>query len=66
MVMDKAPSPDGFTGRFYKSCWYIIGSDVMLALAITHRGHVFNFRLLNSAFISLLPKKADVLTLKDF
>lgn len=24
MPMDKAPGPDGFTGRFYKSCWNII------------------------------------------
>jgi hypothetical protein len=29
---DKALGPDGFTGRFYKSCWSIIKKDVMTAL----------------------------------
>jgi hypothetical protein len=29
---DKAPEPDGFTGRFYKSCWTVIKGDVMAAL----------------------------------
>jgi hypothetical protein len=32
---------------------------VLLAMAAIHRGHVFKFRLLNTAFISLLPKKLD-------
>jgi len=29
---DKAPGPDGFTGRFYKSCWPIIKEDIMAVL----------------------------------
>lgn len=29
---DKAPGLDGFTGRFYKSCWAIIKDDIMAAL----------------------------------
>jgi hypothetical protein len=28
--------------------------------------HVFKFRLLNSAFITLLPKKRDAVEVKDF
>lgn len=66
MPLDKAPGPDGFTGRFYKSCWNIIKEDIMLALLTIHRGHVSRFRLLNTAFISLLPKKQDALSVKDF
>lgn len=29
MPLDKAPGPDGFTGRFYASCWNIIKVDLM-------------------------------------
>jgi hypothetical protein len=29
---DKAPGPDGFTGRFYKTCWNIIKDDLLAAL----------------------------------
>jgi hypothetical protein len=32
MHLDKAPGPDGFTGRFYKSCWRINKGAVLMAL----------------------------------
>lgn len=35
-------------------------------MAAIHRGHVFKFRLLNSAFITMLPKKQDATTVKDY
>jgi len=38
----------------------------MLALSAIHRGHVFKLRLLNTAFISLLPKKLEATQVKDF
>ena len=31
---DKAPGPDGFTGRFYKECWPVIKDDIMMALQV--------------------------------
>ena len=60
MHLDKAPGLDGFTRRFYKSCWSIIKADAI------HRGHVFKFRLLNTAYVTLLPKKVDAVEVKDF
>jgi hypothetical protein len=30
---DKAPGPDGFTSRFYKTCWPIIKEDIMSAMS---------------------------------
>ena len=37
-----------------------------MALDSIQRGHVFKFRLLNTAFITLLPKKIDAVEVKDF
>jgi len=63
---DKAPGPDGFTGRFYKACWPIIKEDIMLAvLAVWNRKFV-NLGVLNSAYITLLPKKDGADQPKDF
>src|SRR6185437_12898671 len=30
---DKAPGPDGFTGKFYKVCWKIIKLNIMSAIS---------------------------------
>ena len=30
---NKAPGPDGFTGKFYKVCWPIIKTDIMAAIS---------------------------------
>jgi hypothetical protein len=54
---DKAPGPDGFTGRFYKTCWQIIKGDIMAAISAVWRRDFRNFRLLNTAFITLIPKE---------
>lgn len=63
---DKAPGPDGFTGRFYKVCWQIIKDDIMAAISAVWRRDFRNFRLLNSAFITLLPKVEEAVHAKDF
>lgn len=31
---DRAPGPDGFTGKFYKTCWAVIKADLMAAMCL--------------------------------
>lgn len=59
MPQDKAPGPDGFTGRFYRACWQIIKTDIMAAIGALHGGDSRKLHLLNSAFMVLLPKNED-------
>lgn len=63
---DKASGPDGFTGRFYKTCWQTIKGDIMSAMSSVWRRDFRNFRLLNTTLVTLLPKKEGVAHAKDF
>jgi len=54
---DRAPGPDGYTGRFYKSCWHLIKAEFMAAIITLRQG---------DARKCLIPKKAEVLLPKDF
>jgi len=63
---DRAPGPDVFTGRFYKSCWPIIKADFMAAIISLQQGDTRKLKLLNSAFLTLIPKKADAVEAKDY
>jgi len=66
LPLDKAPGPDGYTRRFYKSCWPIIKGDIMAAICNLQRGNFRNFPLLNSALITLITKKDNANLVKDF
>lgn len=63
---DKAPSLDGFTGRFYRGCWNVVKVDIMAALLTLQNGDGRNMGLINSAFLTLLPKKVGTIQAKDF
>jgi hypothetical protein len=63
---DKAQGPDGFTGRFYKSCWAVIKEDIMAALHTIWGKNFRNLWMLNSAYITLIPKKTEADQVKDF
>jgi hypothetical protein len=54
---DKAPSPDGFTGHFYKVYWLTIKEDIMVAVLALWRRDFRNFRLLNMAYITLYQRQ---------
>jgi hypothetical protein len=53
---DKAPGPDGYAGRFYKKAWLVVKSDFMAAINRVLQGVISKLHLLNSAYVTLLPK----------
>jgi hypothetical protein len=62
---DKAPGPDGFTMAFFQACWAVVKHDVMAVFAEFHRRRQL-VKSLNVTFVSLVPKKADAVEMKDF
>jgi hypothetical protein len=66
MPSDKAPGPDGFNGKFFKSCWEIIKGDVMAAMNCFSDLRARNLHWLNTANIVLLPKKDGAEEITDF
>jgi len=66
MPLDRAPGPDGYTGRFYKACWQVIRADLMAAIITVQQGQARRLGLLNVAYITLIPKKNDAVAAKDF
>ena len=63
---DRAPGPDGYTRRFYKSCWQIIKSDLMAAILTLQQGDARKLWLLNSAYLTLIPKKEEAYLPTDY
>lgn len=62
---EKAPGPDGFTTKFYKEAWHIVGRDVSDTVQ-----EFFNSRKLlgevNATVISLVPKINTPNKVSDF
>ena len=63
---NKAPGLDGFTGKFYKTCWAIIKKDIMAAVSAMWSRKMANFEVLNSAYITLIPKKDDATNIREY
>jgi hypothetical protein len=63
---DKAPGPNGLTRRFYKSCWPIIKQNIMAAVSAIWSRKLMGFSVLNTTYITLLPKKEVAEQPKDF
>ncbi|GJX18791.1 zinc finger, CCHC-type containing protein [Tanacetum coccineum] len=62
---EKAPGPDGFTFKFYKSQWDTIAPDV-IAYIREFENTSFLLRGCNSYFIALVPKVEDSLVINNF
>ncbi len=62
---DKALGPDGFPMSFYQVCWDIIRSDIMGVMHHFHEMVTFAISL-NATFLTLIPKKAEAVEVKDF
>ncbi|GJV53840.1 RNA-directed DNA polymerase, eukaryota, reverse transcriptase zinc-binding domain protein, partial [Tanacetum coccineum] len=61
----KAPRPDGFTFKFFKNTWKIVGKDVCSAM----RDFFNNGKLLgevNATLISLVPKVTQPVKISEF
>ena len=62
---EKAPGPDGFSMAFFQSCWCVLKTEIMAIFHNFHTQAVFE-KSLNASFLALIPKKVDVVEVKDF
>jgi hypothetical protein len=62
----ESSGPDGYVGLFYKTCWTIVKDDMIGAIRdlFALRGNCWN--LLNSANVTLLPKKEGAQAIVDY
>jgi len=56
MPNGKAPSPDGFTMEFFKSCWEVVNHDVYRVVEDSRRSSSI-LKVLNATMITLIPKE---------
>ncbi|KAJ9536532.1 hypothetical protein OSB04_un000284 [Centaurea solstitialis] len=62
---DKAPGSDGFTSKFFKSAWSVVGSDVQVAI----HNFFYSGRLtkeLNHTLLCFIPKVPNATRVTDF
>jgi hypothetical protein len=62
---DKALGPDGFPMAFFHACWPILKGDLLAVFSEFHEHGSFQ-RSLNATFLTLIPKKASAVEVKDF
>lgn len=66
MPLEKAPGPDGFTIAFYKCCWPVIKQSVISAFHSIYNFQTGPLERLNTAAITLIPKKEVTETTSDY
>jgi hypothetical protein len=60
-----APGPDGFPFLFYQHLWNLVKKDLLLMFDDWNNDELDLFRL-NFSLLTLIPKEADVVTIKKF
>lgn len=63
---NKAPGPTVLQGNFYQCCWPVIKDDVMAVVSAIWSRKFMNFEQLKSAYITLLMKKDEATSIRDF
>jgi mannosylglycoprotein endo-beta-mannosidase len=66
MPANKSPGPDGLSWEFFRVCWATVKEDVLVAVTVVSLGRDQGLGRLNSAFITLIPKREGAADLKDF
>ena len=62
---DKFPGPDRFTMAFFQKCWSVVDRDEMGFFEEVYEHCTFE-KSLNASFITLIPKKVNVVNIRDF
>jgi hypothetical protein len=62
---DKAPGLDGFFMAWFQKCWEVMKEDILKVFKEFHSRGKFE-KIFNATFVSLVPKKAIVVDIKDF
>ena len=62
---DKSPRQDGFSMAFFKACWGFLKFEIMEILANFHSQAALE-KSLDATFLALIPKKVDVVNVRDF
>jgi DNA-directed RNA polymerase specialized sigma24 family protein len=65
MNPDKASGPDGFTTRFYQSCWDIIKTDLIKLVQKSQKCSKIGGGT-NSSFLALIPKEKGAISFGRF
>ena len=65
MPTDKSPGPDGFNGAFLKNCWDQV-KEHFYQLCFSFFAGDLDISSINTAYITLIPKKSDPEYVNDY
>lgn len=65
MPSNKSPGPDGFPSEFFKTFWHVLAHDFTVSIQSVFR-YGFLPKGVNSTILALVPKKSDLMEMRDF